>query len=121
MKNFSNIASAITESKHYTLFTVGDSITHGGRASSDDTTYTAVLATLLASRYPERTVKRYDGIMFDTPDAGDPGAARVISTIRNNEAHFFRAVAHVPDSGASAGALLLRTASGESEANWALN
>ncbi|MBE6768584.1 MAG: hypothetical protein E7549_06700 [Ruminococcaceae bacterium] len=69
MKNFSNIASAITESKHYTLFTVGDSITHGGRASSDDTTYTAVLATLLASRYPERTVKRYDGIMFDTPDA----------------------------------------------------
>ncbi len=69
MKFFSNIALAITESKHYTLFTVGDSITHGGRASSNNTTYTAVLAALLASRYPERIVKRYDGQMLDTPDA----------------------------------------------------
>jgi len=70
MKTFTffDIAFAISQANHYVIFTVGDSITHGGRASSDNTTYTAVLATLLASRYPERTVKRHDGLMFDTPD-----------------------------------------------------
>ncbi|MBE6756997.1 MAG: hypothetical protein E7552_00395 [Ruminococcaceae bacterium] len=66
---FSDIAAAITNAKTYTLFTVGDSITHGGRATSDNTTYTAVLGNLLAARYPERTVKRYDGRMFDTADS----------------------------------------------------
>ena len=59
--------------------------------------------------------------VFDKPDAGDTGAARVVSTIRSNEAHFFKAVAHVPDSGASGTALLLRTASGANEASWALD
>lgn len=91
------------------------------------TVYTVVYGTQNANTAPSMDILRRmaelscGGLcVIDRPDAGDEGAARVVSTIRNNEAHFFRTVAHVPDSGASGSELLLRTASGANEVIWAL-
>ena len=60
-RNFSQISEKMAESRDYTIFVVGDSITEGARATDDEHTYTAVFARGLAERFPDRTVIRYDG------------------------------------------------------------
>lgn len=59
----------LTNKEHYTIFVVGDSITEGFRATNKEYTYTACFARGLAARFPDRTVTRYDGKRYNTPDA----------------------------------------------------
>ena len=63
------IAARIDGAEELTVFVVGDSITEGARATDAEHTYTAVLARGLAERYGDRTVIRYDGQRYPTPDA----------------------------------------------------
>lgn len=65
----SAIFERLCTAEEYLIFSIGDSITEGARASSDETTYTAVLTKLLAKRLPDRTVIRYDGRSYNTPDS----------------------------------------------------
>ena len=66
---FSEILEKMSASKEYLIFSIGDSITEGAHATTDDTTYTAVLAREIAAHFPTRTVLRYDGRSFETPDS----------------------------------------------------
>ncbi len=59
----------MANAEEYVIFSLGDSITEGARASSDETTYTAVLARKLAERFPARTVLRYDGHSHEGADS----------------------------------------------------
>ena len=63
------IAARMDAAKDFTVFVVGDSITEGARATDAEHTYTAVFARGLAERYGDRTVIRYDGRRYPTPDA----------------------------------------------------
>ena len=63
-----SIIDKLLSAEDYLIFSVGDSITEGLRTSSNEATYTAVLARGLAARLPERTVLRYDGLRHDTAD-----------------------------------------------------
>ncbi|MBP3437133.1 MAG: SGNH/GDSL hydrolase family protein [Clostridia bacterium] len=65
------IVGRVSASEHYTIFIVGDSITEGARATSDEATYTAVFARGLAERFKkeDRRVLRYDGKRHPTPNA----------------------------------------------------
>ena len=65
----SAIFERMKNAKEYVIFSLGDSITEGARASSDETTYTAVLTRRLAERFPTRTVLRYDGHSHEGPDS----------------------------------------------------
>ena len=56
-----NIIRKMKESKNYLIFSVGDSLTEGQRASGAETTYTAVFTAGVAKRFPDRTVIRIDG------------------------------------------------------------
>ncbi|MBR2354694.1 MAG: hypothetical protein IKA76_09365 [Clostridia bacterium] len=60
-KTMKAIAKKMTESEEYLFLTLGDSITRGSVASSDETTYTAVLTRELAKRFPDKEILRYDG------------------------------------------------------------
>ena len=62
-----NIVKKINEAKEYTIFVLGDSITEGFCATDDEHTYTAVFARLIAEKYPQRQVVRYDGKTFSCP------------------------------------------------------
>lgn len=55
------IINKIRESRNYLIFSVGDSLTEGQRASGAEFTYTAAFTRGLAERFPERTVIRIDG------------------------------------------------------------
>lgn len=66
---FTNIAKKMSAAEEYLVFSIGDSITEGSHATSDETTYTAVLAREIAAHYPTRTVLRYDGRSHETPDS----------------------------------------------------
>jgi lysophospholipase L1-like esterase len=63
-----SIIDKLLSAEDYLIFSVGDSITEGLRASSNETTYTACMARGLAERFPGRTVLRYDGLRRDTDD-----------------------------------------------------
>lgn len=56
-----NIIRKMQESKNYLIFSVGDSLTEGQRASGAEHTFTAVFTRGLAQRFPEKTVIRIDG------------------------------------------------------------
>lgn len=66
--SFERVVRRLGASGNYLIFTVGDSITEGLRASNDETTYTAVFAQHLANRYLQKGVFRYDGKRYDSPD-----------------------------------------------------
>ena len=66
--SLSAIMARMVNSEDYLLFSVGDSITEGLRASSNEATYTAALARGIADKFPQRTVLRYDGLRRDTTD-----------------------------------------------------
>ena len=57
-KNFAEIIRRMENAENYLIFSVGDSITEGARATCAETTYTAVFARGLADRFPEKTVLR---------------------------------------------------------------
>ena len=67
-KTMKEIVKRMEKSEEYAIFTLGDSITLGACASSDENTYTAVVARGLAERYSARTMIRYDGQQAKTPD-----------------------------------------------------
>ncbi len=68
MKNHTlkDIARRIDGASDFTIFVVGDSLTHGVRATDREHTYTAVLARRLAERYSDSAVLRYDGTVSCT-------------------------------------------------------
>ncbi len=66
---FPALLQKMTAAEEYLIFSLGDSITEGAHASSDETTYTAVLAREIAAHFPTRTVLRYDGRSYNTPDS----------------------------------------------------
>ena len=63
-----NIKERIDNSKNFTVFFVGDSITEGARASSDENTYVACFARELAKIYADRKIVRFDGKRYPTKD-----------------------------------------------------
>ena len=67
-KTMTAIVQHMTEAKEYLIFTLGDSITRGSGASSDETAYTAVMTRELAQRFPQREILRYDGQQARIPD-----------------------------------------------------
>ena len=67
-KTVREIVEKMTSSDNYLIFSVGDSITEGARATSPDNNYTAVLTRGIAARFPMRTVLRYDGKRHRVPD-----------------------------------------------------
>ncbi len=66
---FPVLLQKMTAAEEYLIFSIGDSITEGAHASSDETTYTAVLAREIAAHFPTRTILRYDGRSYNTPDS----------------------------------------------------
>lgn len=66
---FPNILNKMSASEEYLIFSIGDSITEGAHATSDETTYTAVLTREIAAHFPDRSVLRYDGRSHETPDS----------------------------------------------------
>lgn len=56
-----NILTKINECETVTLTFVGDSITQGTAHCTNDETYVAVFAALMAKTFPETQVVRYDG------------------------------------------------------------
>lgn len=58
-----SIAELLEAKKHITIDIVGDSITQGTNHCTLEETYIAQYAKLLADKYPEATVRRYDGIV----------------------------------------------------------
>lgn len=135
--SFLETADGVYEHAVLTVITNGKKLYEAGvnstnliqRISNEPVTvYTVVYGTQRANDAPAMDILQRmaefscGGIcVFDRPDAGDEGAARVVSAIRNNEAHFFRTLAHVPASGASGSNLMLRSASGGNEVDWALD
>lgn len=57
-----DISAMLEEKKHITIDIVGDSVTQGTDHCTDDETYAAQFANMLAKKYEKATVYRYDGI-----------------------------------------------------------
>lgn len=64
MRNI-DICKMIDERRHVTIDIVGDSITWGLNHCSNNETYTAQFAYMLAQRLPGVSVYRYDGFTND--------------------------------------------------------
>ncbi|MBO7250794.1 MAG: SGNH/GDSL hydrolase family protein [Clostridia bacterium] len=62
MKRADVIESRLVNGKDVTFVFVGDSITYGRNFCEADETYVAVFAQLMAKKYPDASVYRYDGI-----------------------------------------------------------
>lgn len=83
----------IENRRHITIDIIGDSVTCGLNHCSNEETYTAQLAKMLADRLPDVSVYRYDGIVkdglsameyFDGPVKVSPGMGdKQIDVIRN--------------------------------------
>lgn len=58
-----NISDMLEKNDYITIDVVGDSITHGTNYCSLSETYVAQFAEMLAEKYPEVSVYRYDGIV----------------------------------------------------------
>ena len=56
-----DVKERIDNSKDFTIFFVGDSITEGARASSAEKTYVACFTRELAKIYADRKIVRFDG------------------------------------------------------------
>ncbi len=88
-----DISKLLCEKETVTLDIVGDSITHGLNHCSADETYTAQFACMLAEKFTEASVNRYDGIVssgekpmayFDGPiEAAVRNGNKHIDVIRN--------------------------------------
>lgn len=63
-----DIVNTMDNADSFSIFFVGDSITEGARASSDETTYVAYVAEGLAKKYENKRVVRYDGKRHPTTD-----------------------------------------------------
>ncbi len=55
------IVKKMTEAEEYLILMLGDSITQGCGASSPETNYVAEFTRLMAKKFPNRTLLRYDG------------------------------------------------------------
>jgi len=60
-----NIDKHLSENGTITITFVGDSITHGLNFCTADETYVAVFASLLAKKFKNVSVYRYDGVVVD--------------------------------------------------------
>ena len=60
-----DFSAMLAEKGHLTVDFVGDSITWGVPHCTPDETYVAVFTQMIAERYPEASVYRYDGVMGD--------------------------------------------------------
>ena len=58
-----NFSAMLAEKGHLTVDFVGDSITWGISHCTAEETYVAAFARMIAARYPECSVYRYDGVM----------------------------------------------------------
>lgn len=58
-----DIAKKIENSKDYMITFIGDSVTWGAGKTSDENSYPALFATKLKTKFADRTIIRYDGIM----------------------------------------------------------
>lgn len=88
-----DICEMIDSRHHITIDVVGDSVTYGLNHCTAEETYTAQLAQMLADRFPESSVSRYDGVeggeftpmkCFDGPFKISLGSTdKTIDVIRN--------------------------------------
>lgn len=62
-----DIAERIKSSDDFVLFCLGDSITQGIGAKTDEDTYVACLARNFASAFNDRQIERFDGKLRDCP------------------------------------------------------
>lgn len=67
--SFKEIKEKMIGADSYLIFSVGDSITEGQRATCADNTYTAVFAKLLCKKLPTKKVVRYDGKRHKHPES----------------------------------------------------
>lgn len=85
MSDLKHMQTLIRNGGHVTLNFVGDSVTHGINHCTDDETYVAQFAAMMASGFPECTVRRYDGIQGEelAPLLGFEGPILVSSGVEN--------------------------------------
>ena len=87
-----DICKMINEKQYITIDIVGDSVTWGLNHCSNNETYTAQFAYMLAGRLPEISVYRYDGIVKDELSGMEyfEGPIKVNSGIGNKQIDVIR-------------------------------
>ena len=92
MNKYGIIAKKLEHGEELTLDFVGDSVTRGTNHCTEDETYVARFASYLAEAFPERTVRRYDGIApnellpvdhFEGPKTVSEAGTLPVDVIRN--------------------------------------
>lgn len=87
-----HIFNKLFEKKYLTFNFVGDSVTYGLNHCRNEETFVAKFAMLLARRFPQRSVYRYDGFYetelssmhhFDGPILVSLGGTEKIDVVKN--------------------------------------